>query len=42
MVSLYETLVADSILEMDQSVLSSMRSKIEEETKKLDEKWVFF
>lgn len=38
MVSLYETLVADSILEMDQSVLSSMRSKIEEEIKKLDEK----
>lgn len=36
----YETLVADSVLELDQSVLDSMRAKNEEELKKLDEKWV--
>lgn len=38
MAPLYETLAADSILEMDQSLLSSMRAKNEEELKKLDEK----
>ncbi|KAK9278125.1 hypothetical protein L1049_027684 [Liquidambar formosana] len=38
MAPLYETLAADSVLEMDQAVLDSMRAKIEEEIKKLDEK----
>ncbi|KAJ4849554.1 proteasome regulatory particle subunit [Turnera subulata] len=38
MVPLYETLVADGILEKDQAVLDSMRAKNEEEIKKLDEK----
>ncbi|KAI9070498.1 hypothetical protein K1719_047539 [Acacia pycnantha] len=38
MVTLYEALVADSILPLDQSVLGSMRAKIDEELKKLDEK----
>ena len=37
----YETLVADKVVELDQSVLDSMRAKNEEEIKKLDEKWVF-
>ncbi|KAF7838208.1 26S proteasome non-ATPase regulatory subunit 6-like protein [Senna tora] len=37
MVPLYEALVADSILDMDRSVLDSMRVKIDEELKKLDE-----
>ena len=41
MAPLYETLVADSVLELDQGLLDSMRAKIEEELKKLDEKWVF-
>ena len=40
MVPLYETLVAESLLEKDQSLLDSMRSKNEDELKKLDEKWV--
>lgn len=40
MLPLYETLVADSILDTDRSVLDSMRAKIDEELKKLDEKWV--
>lgn len=40
MASFYETLVAESVLEMDQSVLDSMRTKIEDELKKLDDKWV--
>ena len=40
MAPLYETLAADSVLEMDQAVLDSMRAKIEEELKKLEEKWV--
>lgn len=38
MAPLYEALVADSVLEMDKAVLDSMRSKIEGEIKKLDEK----
>ena len=38
MASLYETLVASSVLELDQAVLDSMRAKIDEELKKLDEK----
>lgn len=38
MAPLYEALAADSVLEMDQAVLDSMRAKIEEELKKLDEK----
>lgn len=40
MASFYETLVAESVLEMDQSVLDSMRAKIEDELKKLDDRWV--
>lgn len=40
MASLYETLASDSVLEMDQAVLDTMHAKIEEELKKLDEKWV--
>ena len=38
MASLYETLVASSVLELDQAVLDSMRAQIDEELKKLDEK----
>ncbi|KAI4303044.1 hypothetical protein MLD38_038723 [Melastoma candidum] len=38
MLSLYETLAADSVLEADAGVLESMRKKIEEEVEKLDEK----
>ncbi|XP_021720234.1 26S proteasome non-ATPase regulatory subunit 6 homolog [Chenopodium quinoa] len=38
MVSLYETLAGDGVLELDQSVLDSMRKSIEDELKKLDEK----
>ena len=38
MAPLYETLVADSVLESDQGLLDSMRAKIDEEIKKLDEK----
>ncbi|XP_010248825.1 PREDICTED: 26S proteasome non-ATPase regulatory subunit 6 homolog [Nelumbo nucifera] len=38
MAPLYETLAANSILEMDQAVLESMRAKIDEELKKFDEK----
>ncbi|XP_010250870.1 PREDICTED: 26S proteasome non-ATPase regulatory subunit 6 homolog [Nelumbo nucifera] len=38
MAPLYETLAASSILEMDQAVLESMRTKIDEELKKLDDK----
>lgn len=40
MAPLYETLVSESVLEMDQSVLDAMRAKIQDEVKKLDEKWV--
>ncbi|MBA0552445.1 hypothetical protein Golob_023253 [Gossypium lobatum] len=38
MTSYYETLVTDKVLELDQSLLESMRAKNEEEIKKLDEK----
>ncbi|KAL5064507.1 hypothetical protein RYX36_026244 [Vicia faba] len=38
MVPLYETLVADSVLDMDRALLDSMRAKIDDELKKLDEK----
>ncbi|KAG5234226.1 26S PROTESOME SUBUNIT 6 [Salix viminalis] len=38
MVPLYETLMAESLLEKDQSLLDSMRAKNEDELKKLDEK----
>lgn len=38
MVSLYETLAANGIVELDQSLLDSMRQSIEDELKKLDEK----
>ncbi|KAK8507041.1 hypothetical protein V6N13_069835 [Hibiscus sabdariffa] len=34
----YETLVADKVVEVDQSILDSMRAKNEDEIKKLDEK----
>lgn len=37
----YETLVADKVVELDQSVLDLMRSKNVDEIKKIDEKWVF-
>ncbi|XP_072961292.1 26S proteasome non-ATPase regulatory subunit 6 [Typha angustifolia] len=38
MASLYESLVANSVAEMDAALLASMRTKIEEEIKKLDDK----
>ncbi|GMH16743.1 hypothetical protein Nepgr_018584 [Nepenthes gracilis] len=38
MAPLYETLAADKIIEMDQSILDSMRAKIGDEIRKLDEK----
>ncbi|XP_035544553.1 26S proteasome non-ATPase regulatory subunit 6 homolog [Juglans regia] len=38
MAPLYETLISESVLEKDQGVLDSMRAKIEDEIKKLDEK----
>ncbi|KAH9621718.1 hypothetical protein KSS87_007585 [Heliosperma pusillum] len=38
MVSLYESLTAKGVINLDQSVLDSMRSSIEDELKKLDEK----
>ncbi|GMY24726.1 26S proteasome non-ATPase regulatory subunit 6 homolog isoform X1 [Fagus crenata] len=38
MAPLYESLAADSVLERDQGLLDSMRAKIDEEIKKLDEK----
>ncbi|CAN1239631.1 26S proteasome non-ATPase regulatory subunit 6 homolog [Linum grandiflorum] len=38
MAPLFETLVAESLLEKDQSLLDQMRVKIDEELKKLDEK----
>ncbi|WZZ79480.1 hypothetical protein YC2023_100052 [Brassica napus] len=38
MAPLYETLAASSVLELDQSLLDSMRASNEEELKKLDEK----
>ncbi|KAM1128934.1 hypothetical protein TB2_038723 [Malus domestica] len=39
MAPLYETLVAESMLELDQGVMDSMRAKNQEELKKLDEKF---
>ena len=42
MAPLYETLATDSVLERDQRLLDSMRAKIDEEIKKLDEKWASF
>ncbi|KAJ8615655.1 hypothetical protein MRB53_035027 [Persea americana] len=38
MAPLYETLAADSVLQMDRAVLDSMRAKMDEELKKLDER----
>ncbi|CAB4280564.1 unnamed protein product [Prunus armeniaca] len=38
MAPLYETLVSESVLPLDQSVLDSMLAKIQDELKKLDEK----
>nr|ACU22821.1 unknown [Glycine max] len=38
MVPLYETLVADSVLDLDRALLDSMRAKIDDELTKLDEK----
>lgn len=38
MASFYETIAAESVLALDQSVIGTMRAKIEEEIKKLDEK----
>lgn len=38
MVPLYETLVANGVLTVDQNVLDAMRAKISDELKKLDEK----
>ncbi|KAH9604507.1 hypothetical protein KSS87_014618 [Heliosperma pusillum] len=38
MVSLYESLAAKGVIELDQSVLDSMRRSIDDELKKLDEK----
>ncbi|XP_073318193.1 26S proteasome non-ATPase regulatory subunit 6 homolog isoform X1 [Primulina huaijiensis] len=38
MAPLYETLVSNKIFDLDQNALESMRAKIEEELKKLDEK----
>lgn len=38
MAPLYETLVANKVLNLDQKTLDSMRTKIEDELKKLDEK----
>lgn len=42
MVPLYETLIAHSVFEIDRSLLDSMRAKIDDELKKLDEKSVSF
>lgn len=41
MAPLYQTLIGNSVLNLDQKVLDSMRAKIDEELKKLDEKWVY-
>ncbi|KAL2932918.1 26S proteasome non-ATPase regulatory subunit 6-like protein [Bienertia sinuspersici] len=38
MASVYETLASNGVVELDQSVLDSMRQSIEDELKKLDEK----
>lgn len=42
MAPLYETLVANKVLDLDQKALDSMRSKIDDELKKLEEKLVLF
>ncbi|TKY73610.1 26S proteasome non-ATPase regulatory subunit 6-like [Spatholobus suberectus] len=38
MLPLYETLIADSVLDADRALLDSMRAKLDEEINKLDEK----
>lgn len=38
MASLYESLAADGVLEMDAALLAEMRARIDEEIRKLDEK----
>lgn len=38
MASLYESLAAKSVLEMDAGLLDSMRQRIDEEVKKLDDR----
>ena len=38
MAALYETLASNSVLDLDQSILASMRANIDEQLKKLDEK----
>ena len=38
MAPLYETLVGNGVLNLNQKVLDSMRAKIDEELKQLDEK----
>lgn len=38
MAPLYETLVASKVLNLDQKALDSMRGKIDDELKKLEEK----
>lgn len=38
MVSLYESLAADSVIETDRTLLDSMRKRIDDEIKKLDDK----
>lgn len=40
MAPLYETLVVSKVLDLDQKALESMRSKIDDELKKLEEKSV--
>ena len=42
MATLYETLVATSVLELDQKLLDSMRANNVDELNKLDEKLVCF
>jgi 26S proteasome regulatory subunit N7 len=38
MASLYESLAADGVLEMNAALLAEMRARIEEEIRKLNEK----
>lgn len=40
MAALYESLAADGVLETDAALLAEMRARIDEEIRKLDEKWV--
>lgn len=40
MAPLYETLVANKVMDLDQKTLDSMRSKIDDELKKIEEKLV--